>query len=337
MESNAVQIMESNTMEVLEFILSAVTTIGGFIGLYLFYKRLQEQEKQTANQKTQIDIQINQRIDERFTTAVSLLGSAESSARTGAIYSLYQLALEEEKYRKEITQILCSHIRSKTQEETYQDKHKQRPSNEIQTTINLLFKKDILYEKFPNLPKADLSHSYLNGADFRSAQCQGAFFWSAQCQRADFRSAQCQGAFFWSAQCQRADFRFAQCQGADFGSAQCQGAFFWSAQCQGADFRFAQCQGAHSLDSFLSFRERIGKDTDLTNVIFAGAINKDAIEGIKKAKQYLSEKWYEKMEKIIKDNKNKEISHALPPGIITGKLEDSEEIQKIIKEIYQAK
>jgi hypothetical protein len=52
---------------------------------------------------------------------------------------LHELALEEEKYRQQIAQILCSHIRSKTNEVAYQETHKESPSNEIQTTLNLLF------------------------------------------------------------------------------------------------------------------------------------------------------------------------------------------------------
>jgi hypothetical protein len=35
-----------------------------------------------------IDIQIDQRVDERFNSAISLLGSSETSARTGAIYAI---------------------------------------------------------------------------------------------------------------------------------------------------------------------------------------------------------------------------------------------------------
>jgi hypothetical protein len=61
--------------------------------------------------------------------------------RTGAVYALHELALEEEKYRQQIVQILCSHIRSKTNEQEYKKNHEERPSNEIQTTLNLLFKK----------------------------------------------------------------------------------------------------------------------------------------------------------------------------------------------------
>jgi hypothetical protein len=54
-----------------------------------------------------------------------LLGSSETSARTGTIYALHELALEEEKYRQQIAQILCSHIRSKTNEVAYQETHKE--------------------------------------------------------------------------------------------------------------------------------------------------------------------------------------------------------------------
>jgi hypothetical protein len=41
---------------------------------------------------------------------------------------------------QQIVQILCSHIRSKTNEVAYQETHEEHPSNEIQTTLNLLFK-----------------------------------------------------------------------------------------------------------------------------------------------------------------------------------------------------
>jgi hypothetical protein len=49
---------------------------------------------------------------------------------------LHELALEEEKYRQQIAQILCSYVRSKTNEMAYQETYTERPSNEIQTTLN---------------------------------------------------------------------------------------------------------------------------------------------------------------------------------------------------------
>ena len=216
------------------------------VGLILFYQRLKKQEEQ-------IDLQRKKRTDDRFTTVVNLLGSSETSARTGAISSLYHLAIEDKKHRKEIAQILCSHIRSKTNEPDYKKEHKERASNEIQTTIDLLLKdkngnkgvycQDFAKEK--NFPQVNFEYAYLVKADFAEAQCQGADFNHAQCQGADFSYTQCQGAGFSFAHCQRSSFSYTQCQGAGFSFAQCQGAYFNKAQCQGAHFSHAQCQGAN--------------------------------------------------------------------------------------------
>ncbi|NYT26916.1 MAG: pentapeptide repeat-containing protein [Candidatus Thiodubiliella endoseptemdiera] len=255
------------------------------IGLILFFRRLREQAKQTENQKQQIKLQIDQRIDERFNSGVSLLGSSETSARTGAIYALYELAKEEGKYCKQIAQILCSHIRSKTNEDKYQNEHKKRPSNEIQTTIDLLFREDGLYAqdfaKEEGFPKVNLSFAYLVGANFTEAQCQGAILASTM-PRGKFLSTMPRGKFhrstmprgnfgkhnakgqisqkhnakgkFSGAQCQKAFLESTMPRGR-FLVAQCQGQIFWKhnakgqileAQCQGADFSDAAFQGAHT-------------------------------------------------------------------------------------------
>ena len=313
--------------------------LGGLIaiiGLYFFYQRLEKQQKQ-------IDIQIDQRVDERFNSAISLLGSSETSARTGAIYALYELAIEEEKYRSQIAQILCSHIRSKTNETEYKDTHSERPSNEIQTTIDLLFKEKGLYgQEFARVvefPKANLSHAYLMGADFTNARCQGAdfkyaqcrrtffigaqcqdaSFFMAQCQGANFALAQCQDADFWMARCQEANFRNAQCQGANFrnaaqlqgadfrNTAQLQGADFRNAQLQGADFRNAQCQEADFKGAECQGADFEGAKFDRPHDIqIKGEISDKAIKAIEDARPYLNNSWYEKMQKIIKENKGKD-------------------------------
>jgi uncharacterized protein YjbI with pentapeptide repeats len=394
-----------------------LTSIGsGLIaitGLYFFHKRLKNQDKQIQNQDKQISLQINQRVDERFNSAITLLGSSETSARTGAVYALHELALEEEKYRQQIVQILCSHIRSKTNEQEYKKNHEERPSNEIQTTLNLLFKEKERglyaqdFAKVTEFPRADLSHAYLVGASFENARCQGANFRDARCQGANFRDArcqganfgyarcqganfgfaqcqeadfggaqcqganfghaqcqeakfghaqcqgadfgfaqcqeafflltQCQGADFGHAQCQGANFGFAQCQGADFGRAQCQeanfghaqcqGANFGFAQCQGADFGHAQCRGAYALQEFSTqtLSSRIGKKTKFEVLQLEGEITE----------KYLSESLYEDLQTIIKDNKGKEPKYGTPEGCITGILENSEQLQAIIKKDWK--
>ena len=435
-------------------LVNVVSFLIAVVGLVFFYKRVKNQDKQ-------IDIQIKQRVDERFTTAVNLLASSETSARTGAIYSLSHLALDEKKYRQEIAQILCSHMRSKTEEKGekgYQKVYNKRPSNEIQTTINLLFKAGGLYHKFnEELAQADLSYAFLVGADFERAKCQGvnfshaecqgvnfsdaecqgayfshakcqgARFFSAKCQGVNFSDAECQRAYFSYAECQKASFQYAKCQGTsfsetqcqeayflgaecqeanfshakcqrvnferakcqgvNFNNAQCQGAHFFNAECQGvnfsdakcqgvnfghakcqganfeyaecqeanfqyaecqgANFSYAQCQGAHfkntecqgaytyAEDITIPLVERIAKDTALDNVVFAGVLDEAAIESIESAKDYLGDKWYQEMQKIIKENAGKAISNTLPEGIITGVLEDSAQMQAIIAKDWQ--
>ena len=358
--------------------------------MILFYQRLKKQEEQ-------IDLQRKQRTDDRFTTAVELLGSSETSARTGAIYSLYHLAIEDKKYRIEVSQILCSHIRSKTNEPDYKEEHKDRPSNEIQTTIDLLLKdkngnkglycQDFAKEKsfpqanfeyahlvkanfyeahcqradfrytqcqeanfsFAQCQKAYFIHAQCQGANFTLAQCQGANFTLAQCQEANFSAAQwqeadfslaqcqgayftlaqCQGAYFRSAQCQGADFRFAKCQGADFNLAQCQAADFSEAQCQGANFDKTECKGAYAGDGYIEFKDRIGKETELKTMKFAGELDEEAIEKIEEAKNHLDDRWYQKMQEIIEKNKGKKDDYTIPEGIKKGKLADNAENRAI--------
>ena len=145
------------------------------------------------------------------------------------------------------------------------------------------------------------------GADFSDAQCQGADFNHAKCQGANFTFARCQGAMFFAAQCQGANFSYAQCQGAGFNHAQCQGANFSDAQCQGAYFYETQCQGAYAGDEYIEFKDRIGKETELKTMQFAGELDEEVIENIEAAKNHLDDTWYQKMQKIIEENKGKRL------------------------------
>ena len=418
---------------------------GALIGLCLFVrpakhthtqpqqtKKLTKQELQVEQQNKQVDVRL--KAIDRFQASVELLASNNISSRIAGIHSFYQLAIDPKgaEYCVRIAQILCSYIRSETQEQKYQQRYKNRPSLEVQTAINILFRniedvKGIYLQNFgkkKNFPRADLSRTYLHKANFKGAHCQGvdfteshcqkAVFVKARCQEASFRDAECQEANFGEAQCQRAyfinadlkganfatsqiqetNFRRAQCQGACFISAQlhgacfnrthCQGVYFRKAQlqrvdftlsklqganfsrayCQGADFREAQCQGVDftlakiqggrfhdtqfqgaytAEDSLLTpamgfitagdqLRARIKKSTNLKTLKFRGPLGQYAIEIIKKI-QYLPTEWYEAMEKIREEHENKKVSYAIPKGVVGGVLEDSHELQDIIKEL----
>ena len=301
--------------------------IGAFISLSLFGIRLIQQDRRD--------------IDERFHSAVALLGNDEASARTGAIYSLYYLAIESNKYREQAAQILCSHIRSKTEEDKYRERHPAQPSNEIQTAIDLLFKDydklEGLYPKFlGHLLPGSLARAYLVGANFSGAKCQGVDFFEAYCQGAFFGDAHCETAVFMDAQCQGVNFMNAHLQGAVFARAHCQSTYFKNAvchgtcfdyvRCQGAHFENTQCQGAYALSGHrhISLRERINRETELKTMVISGPFDQNEIDAVKMAKDLKIDQWHDNMQDIITAHQALPATYSkeiLPAGIITGKFQ----------------
>ena len=52
-------------------------------------------------------------------------------------------------------------------------------------------------------------------------------------------------------------------------------------------FYETQCQGAYAGDYYTEFKNRIGKETELKTMQFAGELTKEVIENIEAAKNYL--------------------------------------------------
>ena len=139
---------------------------------------------------------------------------------------------------------------------------------------------------------------------------------------------------FYFAQCQGASFRSAQCQGVNFGPAQCQGVNFSGAQCQGVNFKSTQCQGAYALKKSYSqeLSSRIGEETKFEVLRLEGEIAENVIKNIENAKKYLNKFG---LQRIIQDNKGKEPKYGTPEDCITGILENSEQLQAIIKKDWK--
>ena len=194
-----------------------------------------------------IEIQINNAIEERFKNAISLIGSNNAATRLGAIYALDHIAKDtynkEKSYTKTIFQILCSYIRETTNNDEYKIKFKDKPSVEIQTIIDLLFKSHLNnFNGYIEL-QADLSFSYLCGANFIIAQCNNAIFFETHCNGAIFKGAKCEYAYFHNAQFDNTD-----CSNVNFSYA-----FFGSGKdnikdkfsCKNAEFKGAIFTGAN--------------------------------------------------------------------------------------------
>ena len=200
-----------------------------------------------------------------FNEATAKLGHELSGVRVGGIYGLYKLASSNEQYLENITEILCAHLRWTTQRRDYQEEHKNKPSNEIQSLLSVLSRLNIQNKKDnksnplrlnlsasylvgANLDGACLNHVNLSGtimqkASLREVQLQGADLSDIQIQEATLDGAQMQWASLERARMQKASLKGAQMQGAHLREAQMQGTFLHHAQLQGVSLWRAQMQG----------------------------------------------------------------------------------------------
>ena len=173
------------------------------------------------------------------------------------------------------------------------------------------------------LQKADLSNTQLKRADFSGAQLQGANLFNAHLQEADLMEAQLQGAVLGNAQLQEANLMEARLQGADLSQAQLQGVNLSKAQLQGVS------SPADYLRDFESnIRNRIGKDSDLTGIIFAGGLQEKDLEALCEG---LSDYQAQTLRKKLTPHVGQPASHELPSdsGAVIGAYTQKEAKQWI--------
>jgi hypothetical protein len=233
--------------------------IGGLLGNFWVYSR------RLKNQEEQLTLQVQANLDQRFGIAIECLGNSGESARTGAIYSLYHLAIEHEKYRQSVMDILCSHIRSTTGKKQYEVDFPIKPSNEIQTLIDLIFKENgIYYKYFPKLNKPNLSNSYLIGANFIKARCPKVLFKNTNLTSANFHKAECLATLFYDTKLFETKFIDAKLIFAKFIASRLHGAKFVGAMLCKSEFVGSKCIGANFSKTNLSLSNF--KSTDLSGV-----------------------------------------------------------------------
>lgn len=212
------------------------------VGIFQTQNRITKQEKQF---KEQTDLQQKQQRDARFASGVELLGNPHESTRIGGAYNLYFLARDFEEYRAPVCEILCAHIRTVTGSKDYQANHTEEPSNEIQTTIDLLFLKrgndvSIFSELGKNLAKA-----YLNGINFLGYRLNNVTFFLAKLNKAHCDAAQLSSI----------DFMGAELDGAGFRSSVLDRCSFYSCRLINTNFTYARL-------NVVNFRSTILIDTD---------------------------------------------------------------------------
>jgi uncharacterized protein YjbI with pentapeptide repeats len=188
------------------------TTTFGVIGLII---NIIINSNRLSNQEKQLGLQSKNERNGRFSKAIELLGNTHESARIGAAHSLYFLAKEyKEEYREVVLNILCSHIRTTTMLNQYQEEYAEAPSNEIKTIIEILFKKDYILNSFSDGYEADLSGSFLQGlntydASLNHVNLDNVNFNNAVISKIDFIEAKIRNTSFKNAKITDCNFQSA--------------------------------------------------------------------------------------------------------------------------------
>ena len=210
------------------------------------------------------------------------------------------------------------------------------------------------------LQRAELWGARMQGANLWSARLQGAFLGEAKLQKAELMAAQLQGANLGLAQMQGADLNYAKLQGADLNYAKLQGANLSEvqlqganligakmqgtnlskAQLQGADLSKAQLQGVSSQEAYPPWfenriRNRIGRSSDLTGIIFSGGLQEEDLDALCGA---LSSGQAQALRKKLRPHVGKSASNELPAdsGAETDPPYTQEEAEQWIAEYQEA-
>ena len=92
-----------------------------------------------------------------YNDALTLLANEQSvSARIGGIYGLAAFAKQNPLRKENICDILSAHVREITQEEKYEENNAERPSNEIQSLLNVVAKQGIFEGGCRDFSRANL-------------------------------------------------------------------------------------------------------------------------------------------------------------------------------------
>ena len=296
------------------------------------------EEQAKANQNTEQ----GQR-QERLKNAIEHLGHEKDSVRLGGAYELFHLAEETEKWRQTILDILCAHIRQTTGEAEYREKHKSKPSEEVQSLMTLLFVQE--HDVFKGL-HINLQESWLNGANLINArlqranlinaQLQGAYLINARLQGANLLNAQLQGAYLSQGRLQGANLLWARLQGANLSWARLQGAGLFNAQLQGVRSEISSYAPLSRSDFEKRMRQLIGEKSDLSEVVFAGRLRQEDVDSTVGG---FSEEsvWVRELRERLKPHIDQPVSHELPEnsGAITGTY-TAEEAEQWIAEYNEA-
>ena len=296
-------------------------------------------------------IEANKHVEEgllqaRLRDAIGHLGNMSESVRLGGAYELFHLANDNDNLRNSVLSILCAHIRATTRAKKYRSQYACKPSEEIQSLLELVFVRNPevfdglfrdlggswlngAYLRRARLDNAWLKDAYLRGANLIEAVLTGANLMDAQLQGAYLVDTRLDGAKLWSAHLQAATLENARMRGtdltdadlqyADLSHATMQAARLDRTRMQAARFEETQMQGVHRSDRtglIQTIRQHVGKESDCETVIFAGKVEEnevdDMLEGVPELHKDL-------LRFALLPHVGKRASNIPPSGVVTGR------------------
>lgn len=283
---------------------------------------------------------------ERLRFGIDHLGNESESVRLGGAYELFHLAREFRRFRQTVLDILCAHIRQTTGRGAYRKEFQEKPSNEVQSLLTLLF---VNHPEVFDGCRVDLSGSWLRGAELREARLEGAdleridlgesSLYRARMAGAILFEANLQGAYVVQADLREAALLSAKLEGANLGRTRMQGATLDGASLQAANLAAVQLQGALLADTsmqgshffetdargatgeeFVEFEpprllRLVGAQSDLTFVVFAGGLTAGDVEALVAG---LSNKTGRKVRERLKDHVGVPVNRDVPEGLRLG-------------------
>lgn len=185
----------------------------------------------------QAKIQADNHLAETYTKAIDQIGHTTETIQLGGLYALEKIAISNQKYHRQIIEVLCSFIRLHASiHQPEMDKH-ENPAIIVQTALTIIGRRNIAFDKPPekqNHVTIDLSESHLERANLSDANFQGANFVETNLEEANM-----QGTNF-----QSANFILACLNKSNLGEANLQETSLMEASLKGAKLEYANLQNA---------------------------------------------------------------------------------------------
>jgi uncharacterized protein YjbI with pentapeptide repeats len=246
---------------------SVLWMIGGILAIIgLVYTALRHRLSQASH-----ELQRDANRTDRYAGAIEQLGSEKLDIRLGGIYALERIALDSERDRGPIGEVLSAFVREHTREASLVPREQRGDvSTDVQAAITVLGRRP----KDGTHPAANFSGACLPGADFSTMSFRNATF-----ENADLGGARMQGADLSGAVLTRANLGKTNLLEADLSGAKLTAAEMVATNLKGAKLQEADLSNANLVGATLDLSDLTRAElawAKLTRVSFVRATLKSA-------------------------------------------------------------